>query len=76
MPDYFTNVDITGGIRCDGIPASIGVIEKLHEPVPIGTASLIGQTDEGLALWRLQVRGTELPGRWVILGKWFVVDEG
>jgi hypothetical protein len=76
MPDYFTNVDITGGIRRDGSPASIGVIEKLHEPDPIGVASLIGQTDEGLALWRLQVRGAEVPGRWVVLGKWFVADEG
>jgi hypothetical protein len=76
MPDYFTNIDISGGVRCDQLPDSIGVIETLHNRAPIGRASRIGQTEEGLALWRLQVRGTEVPGRWVILGKWFVADEG
>jgi len=76
MPDYFTNIDRTGGIRCDGLPDTIGVIESLHKRVPIGAASQIGQTEEGLAVWRLQVRGAEVPGRWVVLGNWFVADEG
>jgi hypothetical protein len=76
MPEYFTNIDMTGGIRCDEVPDSIGVVAALHGQVPIGRASLIGATDEGLAVWRLKVRGGEIPGRWVILGKWFVADLG
>jgi hypothetical protein len=76
MPDYFTNVETTGGIGCDHIADTIGVVETLHKPVPIGTAYRIGRTDEGFALWRLQVRGAPVPGRWVVLGKWFVADEG
>ena len=75
MPDYFTNIDMTGGIRFDGLPDSIGVIRALDEPIPIGMASRIGHTENGLALWRLQVGGAAVPGRWVILGKWFVPDE-
>jgi len=76
MPDYFTNIDRAGGIRHDGLPDTIGVIETLHKRLPIGAASLIGQTEEGLAVWRLRVRGAEVPGRWVVLGNWFVADEG
>jgi len=76
VPDYFTDLDRTGGVGCDRLPDTIGVVETLHNPVPIGRASLIGRTEEGFAQWRLQVRGAEVPGRWVILGKWFVADEG
>jgi hypothetical protein len=76
MPEYFTNLDITGGIRFNQVPASIGIVERLHDQIPIGMASLVGHTDEGLALWQLNVRGAPVPGRWVVLGKWFVADEG
>jgi len=76
MADYFTNIDRTGGVRCDRLPDSIGVIEAPRDQAPIGMASRIGQTVEGLAVWHLRVRGAEVPGRWVVLGGWFVPDEG
>jgi hypothetical protein len=74
--DYFANIETTGGVRCERLPDTIGVVASLQEPVPIGVAARIGQTEEGLSLWRLHVRGAEVPGRWVILGKWFLADLG
>jgi hypothetical protein len=76
MPDYFATTDIPRGIRYDQIPSLIGVIEAPRESAPVGMASLLGQTENGLALWRVQVRGADLPGRWVLVGTWFVPDEG
>jgi hypothetical protein len=76
MPDYFARIRNTGGIGCETLPETIGVTDSLQKPVPIGIASRVGRTEEGLALWRLRVRGSEIPGRWVILGRWFVADEG
>jgi hypothetical protein len=76
MPDYFAKIKTTGGVGYDRMPNKIGVIASLHDRAPIGVASRIGRTAEGFALWRLRVRGADVPGRWVILGKWFVADEG
>ena len=76
MPDYFAKINRTGGVGCDRLPTRIRVLASLHDRAPIGVASRIGRTEEGLALWRLRVRGANVPGRWVILGKWFVADEG
>jgi hypothetical protein len=76
MPDYFAQIEATGGVGCEQTPANIRVVNSLHQPVPIGVASRIGSTEEGLATWRLRVRGSDVPGRWVILGKWFVADLG
>jgi hypothetical protein len=76
MPDYFARIHLSGAVGCDRLPRKIGVTASLHDPAPIGVASRIGRTEEGLAVWRLRVRGADLPGRWVILGKWFLADEG
>ena len=76
MPDYFTNIDMPAGMGSDRFPDLIGVFERPEQTRPIGIASLLGETDNGMALWRLNVRGADLPGQWVILGKWFLPDEG
>jgi hypothetical protein len=76
MPDYFARIQVAGGVSSDRLPKRIGVTASLYDRAPIGVASRIGRTEEGLSLWRLRVRGADLPGRWVILGKWFVADEG
>jgi len=43
--------------------------------MPIGMASAIGRTDDGLAVWRLQVHGADVPGRFVIVDGAFVLVE-
>ncbi len=39
--------------------------------MPIGMALGSGRTDDGLAIWRLIVRGAEVPGRWIIVDREF-----
>jgi hypothetical protein len=75
MSDYFTNADTTGCVRYDRVSNSVAVVGGLHQTRPIGTASLIGQTAHGVAVWRLDVGGVAVRGRWVLVGKWFVPDE-
>jgi hypothetical protein len=76
MPDYFTNLELTGPVRRGELPEMIGVVESPASLEPIGTAALIGPTNTGLAEWSLRVRGANVPGHWVIVGNWFVSDEG
>jgi hypothetical protein len=75
MPEYFTNIDVSGAVRHGELPSMIGVVESPASLEPIGTAALIGPTEKGLAEWSLRVRGTNVPGHWVIIGNWFVPDE-
>lgn len=72
-PQYFAQTSVSGPIERRQLPRSIGVLEGLDQSEPIGTASEVGWTDEdGLALWRLTVRGAGIPGRWVIVDRRFV----
>jgi hypothetical protein len=75
MPEYFTNIDVSGPVCHGELPSMIGVVESPSSLEPIGTAALIGPNEKGLAEWSLRVRGTNVPGHWVILGNWFVPDE-
>jgi hypothetical protein len=61
--------------RVGRLPGSIGVLEALDKPMPIGMASAIGQTEGGLAVWSLNVDGADVPGRWVIIDRRFVPAE-
>jgi hypothetical protein len=72
---YFTNASSSGRVRCGQLPGSIGVLEALDKPMPIGIASEIGRTEGGLAVWKPNVHGADVPGRWVIIDGRFVADE-
>jgi hypothetical protein len=73
---YFTNASGPGRVRYSQRPGSIGVLEALDEPMPIGMASEIGRTEGGLAVWSLHFQGADVPGRWVIVDQLFVPVEG
>jgi hypothetical protein len=73
---YFTNIGVADPVRPGQLPGSIGVLESLDKPMPLGIASEIGRTERGLAVWSLRVHGADVPGRWVIIDRRFVaVDE-
>jgi hypothetical protein len=73
--EYFTNASVAGPVRYGQLPGSIGVLEALDKPMPIGMASTIGRTEGGLAVWSLNVDGADVPGRWVIIDGRFVPVE-
>jgi len=75
-PAYFTNASGPVPVRFGQLPGSIGVLEALDKPMPIGIASEIGRTEGGLAVWCLRVHGADVPGRWVIVERRFVQVEG
>jgi hypothetical protein len=73
--EYFTNTSAAGPVRYGQLPGSIGVLEALDKPMPIGMASAIGRTEGGLAVWQLTIDGAGVPGRWVIIDGRFVPAE-
>jgi hypothetical protein len=74
--DYFTNISATGPVRYNQVPFSIGVLEAPDKPMPIGMASPVGRTEGGLAVWRLVIRGADVPGRWILVDREFRPVEG
>jgi hypothetical protein len=50
----------------------IDVLETCDDRSPVGTASRIGSDAAGLAIWRLNVRGAQLAGRWIVIDRRFV----
>jgi len=54
---YFANISQRGPVKYGNrlIPGSIGVLEAPDKFMPIGMASEIGRTEDGLALWKLIV---------------------
>jgi hypothetical protein len=74
-PRYFAHITAAGPIRYRQVPDAIGVLEAPDHPMPIGRAFAVGWTDGGLAVWRLTVRGAEVPGRWVIIDREFRLVE-
>jgi hypothetical protein len=55
----------------DTLGAAIGVLEARNKPSPIGMASLVARDEDGVALWKLTVRGVVVPGRWTVVGREF-----
>jgi hypothetical protein len=50
----------------------IKVVRRPDELWPIGRAMEVGRTEGGVSLWKLEVRGIEVPGRWIVLGREFL----
>jgi hypothetical protein len=69
---YFANVGPKSGpiLWRDG-HGTIDVLLASGDRSAIGRAEPVGQTEGGIALWVLIVRGEVLPGRWLVLGREF-----
>ena len=70
MP-YYAHVSMRGPIKRGMVPGSIGVLEAPDKFMPIGQASSFRWTDDGLAVWKLTIGGTGLPGEFVIVDREF-----
>ena len=66
---YFTNASIRGPIRHIAIPWKVPVTESPNNETRIGIASRVGRTDDNQAVWSLSIRGSEIPGFWIVDGK-------
>ncbi len=53
-------------------PPAAGVLESPDNATLIGQAAEAGWTENGVALWRLMVRGVAVPGRWSIIDRQFI----
>jgi hypothetical protein len=73
---YYANVAPRGAIRRGMVPGSIAVLESPINNMPIGQASCFRWDDRGLAVWRLNIGGTDIPGDWVIVDREFVLAQG
>jgi hypothetical protein len=69
---YFTDVSLTGWVRYHQLPSDIGVTGQPGAHVLIGSASEVGLTQDGYALWSLRVHDTDIPGRCVIVDGMFM----
>jgi hypothetical protein len=70
---FFTNVGPKRGpfLHRDVGGAAIGVLESRANNMPIGMALGARWDPDGIALWRLTVRGEDLPGLWVVVDREF-----
>jgi hypothetical protein len=68
---FFAHVSTYGPIRYGRIPGSIGVLEALDKPMPIGEAHGMTWDEKGLAVWTIRIGKQEIPGRWVIVDREF-----
>jgi hypothetical protein len=68
---YFANIKQRGPMKYCDVPGSIGVLEALDNPMPIGQASCKTWDENGNAVWTLTIDGQPITGRWVIIDREF-----
>jgi hypothetical protein len=69
---YYTNIGPhSGPILGRHCFVAIGVLRAPDDRAPIGMALAIGRDDAEVEVWELTVRGVELPGRWIVVGREF-----
>ena len=71
MSRYFAHISAAGPVRYRQVPGAIGVLDDPKNSMPIGMAMCKGWDRDGLAVWRLTVRGADVPGRWIIVDREF-----
>lgn len=54
----------------------MSLLEAPEHPMPVGRDNCAGWDPAGLAVWRLTIDGSDVPGRWVIIDRRFVPAEG
>ena len=72
---YFSGDSRPGRVRYGALHWRVGVDASPINRERIGSASEVGMTTTGLALWRLRVHGAEVPGLWVLIDGQFVPAE-
>jgi hypothetical protein len=70
MP-YFANIKQTGPLKYRDVPGSIGILESADNAMPIGQADCVTWDESGLAVWRLNIGGQPIEGRWIIVDREF-----
>jgi hypothetical protein len=72
MDRYFSNTGPNiGPYLYHNAPAAIDVLALPGGPMPIGRARPATWVDASVALWKLTIRGAELPGLWVVVDREF-----
>jgi hypothetical protein len=69
---YFTDVSRSGWVRFHQLRGRVGVMDRPSTHVLIGSASEVGLTQDGYALWSLRVNNADIPGRCVIVDGMFM----
>ena len=69
---YVTNIGPAhGALLCRDVVGTISVLEALDTSSPVGTAFCTGANPAGVAIWRLSIRGRDVPGAHVVLHRSF-----
>jgi hypothetical protein len=72
MGPFYANAGPARGPLMDrDVPGAIGVLEAPDRLMPVGMALPVGWGAGGVALWRLTLRGVDLPGRWFLVDRRF-----
>jgi hypothetical protein len=73
--DYITTAGPKSGpiVMRDGYDI-IDVLVPHDCRTPIGTARPVGCTEGGILIWDITVRGKVVPGRWIVLGRQFLLN--
>jgi hypothetical protein len=72
MTRYFTSFGPQSGALLDSAAyGAISVLEDRYKRTPIGVATCVGVDVKGQALWTLNVRDADVPGRWLVVDRQF-----
>ena len=72
MAKYFTSFGPqSGALLYSAAYGAISVLEAPYKLTPIGVATCVGVDVKGQALWTLNVRDTDVPGRWIVVDRQF-----
>jgi hypothetical protein len=71
MP-YLAKLPAKGRVLLGQLPRVISVLDSSDRHCVVGVATEVDRTHDGLAVWRLTVRGADVPGRFVIIDGEFI----
>ena len=72
MAMYFTSFGPqSGALLYSAAYGAIAVLEARRKRTPIGVATCVGGDVKGQALWTLNVRDADVPGRWIVVDRRF-----
>jgi hypothetical protein len=60
-----------GALLCRDVVGTIDILEALDPSSSVGTAFCTGANLAGVAVWRLSIRGRDVPGAHVVLHRSF-----
>jgi hypothetical protein len=72
-PFYTHDGPPRGPLMHDDAPEAIGSLASPDGSKPTGFAYLAGRDTAGVAVWRLVLGNIELPGRWVVIDREFML---